>query len=67
MKDFLNKIKDIIGEKALALLLAKFVTKENIVNLVTSLLNQLEELAKKTDTKIDDQIVKKLKDVLDIK
>ena len=67
MKDFWNKIKDTIGEKALALLLAKFVTKENIVNLLTSLFGQLEELAKKTDTKVDDQIIKKLKDVFDIK
>jgi len=65
MKEFWNKIKDTIGEKAVALLLAKFVTRENILKLANSILEQLEELAQKTDTKLDDQIIKKIKDVLD--
>lgn len=67
MKAILDWLKNVIGEKAVAVLLAQFLTKENILKVITFLLDQAEELAKKTGTTIDDQIVKKLKDILEIK
>lgn len=66
IKDIWSGIVSAIGEKAAAVLLSKMITKENIKKLVAGVLNQAEKLAKKTDTKIDDQIVRKIKDVLDI-
>jgi len=66
MKALITWIKNIIGEKAMAILLANIITKDNIVKIVTELLDILEELAKKTSTNIDDEIVKRLKEVLGI-
>jgi len=66
MKGLIEWIKKVIGEKAAAVLLSQIITKDNIVKVVTDLLNIMEELAAKTETTIDDDIVKKLKEVLNI-
>jgi len=59
-------LKGTIGEKAVALLLAKFLTKETVQKVIADILNQAEELALKTDTKIDDIVVAKLKEIAGI-
>ena len=59
-------LKRIIGEKAVAILLADLLTLENIKKAIAEILDIAETLAKKTDTKIDDQIVAKLKEIAGI-
>ena len=66
MKKIFDWLKGAIGEKAVALLLANFLTAENIKKVITAILEQAENLALKTDTKIDDMIVKKLKEIAGI-
>ncbi len=66
MKNVLNWLKGAIGEKAVSILIAKLLTKENLKKLAKSALDKLEELAAKTETKIDDKIVAKLKELADI-
>lgn len=66
IKKFLDDLKGKIGEQLFALLLAQLLTKENIIKFIDLLLDQLEELAKKTDTKIDDEALKKIREALNI-
>jgi len=66
MKALIEWLKKAIGEKAVAILLVNLLTKDNIVNLITLILEQAEALAQKTDTKIDDMVVAKLKEIAGI-
>jgi len=64
MKKFLDYLKEKFGEKLLALLLAQVLTPENIKEALMSLLNYAEEMAQKTETKIDDNAILALKKAL---
>ncbi len=67
MKNILDWLKVAIGEQATAMLLAKFLTKENLRNVASGILDGAEKLALKTDTKIDDMVVAKLKEIAGLK
>lgn len=66
MKALLEWLKVAIGERAVALLLARLLTKENVKKAITELLDYAEALALKTDTPIDNMIVAKLKEIAGI-
>ena len=66
MKNIIAWLKGAIGEQAANLLIAKLLTKENLKKFATSILDKAEELALKTETKIDDKIVAKLKEIANI-
>ena len=63
MKAIIAWLKGLIGSPAVNILIAKLVTAENLKKLATAILDQAEELALKTETKIDDKIVAKLKEI----
>ena len=66
MKALLEWLKVAIGERAVALLLARLLTKENVKKAITELLDYAGTLALKTDTPIDDMVVAKLKEIAGI-
>jgi hypothetical protein len=70
MKDkiqgFLNGIISAVGEQLAALIISKYVTKDNIIDAVDAGLDVLEDLAKKTDTTLDDKVLKQVRDALNI-
>jgi hypothetical protein len=57
MKFILEWCKKNIGEAILAMLIAKFLTPENIKIWLADLLEYLEGLAKTSETKIDDKAI----------
>jgi hypothetical protein len=66
MKKILEMIKGFVGEKLLALLLAQFLTPENIKKAVTEALEILDDLAKKTETPIDDEVIARVRSTFGI-
>jgi len=66
VKEFLKNIVKTIGEKLALELIKKSLTTDNIINVLDGGLDFLEDLAAKTDTKIDDEILKKIRDGLNI-
>ncbi len=66
MKNIIAWLKGAIGEQAAGILIAKFLTKDNLKKIAKSILNKAEELAANTKTKIDDKIVAKLKEIADL-
>ena len=59
----MNQLKGLINEKMLALLLAKLVTRNNILKL----LDALEALANKTSTRLDNITITKIREILNSK
>ena len=53
-----------VGPTAVSALINKYLTKENLDKGIESLISIAEKLADKTETKIDDQIVARLKEIL---
>ena len=66
MKGLLSWFKTLLGERILAIVLNSLLTKENIVKSADTLLDFLEDLAAKTDTKVDDAAVKAIREALQI-
>jgi len=66
LKKILGWLKNVIGDKMVALIIVNFLTAENIKKVVTEILDAAEEFAKKTDTKLDDMVVQKLKEIVGI-
>jgi len=61
-----NGMRGFLGDQITAIILAKLLTKENIIKGVDYILDIGEELAKKTDTTIDDIALKKIREALNI-
>lgn len=66
MKKMLDYLKGMLGEKILAIVLAQILTVDNIKSALNSLLEAGEELAAKTETKIDDNALAVIRKALDI-
>lgn len=66
MKELIEKLKGIIGEKAVGAVLSYFLTEERIKAGAKALLDIVEDLAKKTETQIDDKAIAKIRAVLNI-
>lgn len=66
IKGWLQGIIATLGEKVVAQLIEKHLTKENVINAIDAGLDVLENLAAKTSTKLDDKVLKKLRDGLNI-
>ena len=65
-RSIFESIKGLLGEQVTALILSQLLTKENIIKGVDYILDFGEELAKKTDTTIDDTALKKIRETLNI-
>ena len=57
-------IKTSIGEALFKIVMAQLLTKENIILALNWVLDMLEDLAKKTDTKLDDEAIAKIREIL---
>ncbi len=66
MKMLLNWLKGVFGEQILAILIAKLLTKNNIVSAVDAILDMAENLALKTPTKLDDKALLQIREALNI-
>jgi len=66
IKKILNGVVATIGEKLAVKLIAQYLTKENIESAIDAGLDMLEELSLKTESKIDDNILKKIREGLNI-
>jgi len=66
IKGFLNGIVATLGEKVVAQLIKKYLTKENIISAVDGALDFLEELAEKSETEIDDKVLASIRSALNI-
>lgn len=66
IKDVFAKLKSELGDKILALVIAKFLTKENIINILDAALDFLENQADKTEMDADNKALKALREALNI-
>lgn len=66
MKQVLQWLKRSLGEKVLSIMLVQLLTPENIKKGIDAVLDMAEELAGKTETKIDDRALKAIRDALNI-
>jgi hypothetical protein len=66
MKKVLAYLKGLLGERILAIVFAQVLTVENIVAAVNALIEMGEELAAKTETKIDDNAFAVLRKALGV-
>jgi hypothetical protein len=66
MKKILDWAKGFIGEKILAIILSQLLTPENLKKSATELLEFFDDLAKKTETPIDDQVIAKIRETFGI-
>jgi len=57
-------LKRVLGEQLFALVIKQLLTKENLDKFLVELLDAAEKLAEKTETKIDDRIVARLREIL---
>jgi len=66
IKNFFNGIISSVGEQVAAVFLARYLTKENIIAIVDAGLDVLEEIAKQTETDLDDKVLLKIREALSI-
>lgn len=66
MKKLIETLKGFIGEKLLAFMLAQFLTPENIRKAITEAIEVLDDLAKKTETPIDDEVIARVRSAFGI-
>ena len=57
-------IKTSIGEALFKIVMAQLLTKENIILAINWLLDTAQNLAEKTETKIDDEAIAKIREIL---
>ena len=66
IKGVLEWLKQTVGEQVAMLILSRILTKDNITKFLDDILDSAENWAEKTDTKLDDAILKKIREALQI-
>ena len=66
MKNIIEWLKGIVGDNIIKIVLAKLLTKENILKALDYVLDLAEELALKTEKDWDDKALKAIREALNV-